>query len=131
MTKGFLSPTSRGWLHPIVKNKSLLNEIGIEVNFHFKFSDEVKYCDVVIVESRFVYKDWRANKSRIFDLLSTLKTQDNKVFYYDLKEIHLFMGFEALPYVDKLLKPFIFKDKNNYCVPLNGFTIITDYFKKE
>ena len=131
LTKGFLSPTSRGWLHPIVKNKSLLNEIGIEVNFHFKFSDEVKYCDVVIVESRFVYKDWRANKSMIFDLLSTLKTQDNKVFYYDLGDSTYSWGLEALPYVDKLLKPFIFKDKNNYCVPLNGFTIITDYYFKK
>ncbi len=128
LTKGFLSPTSRGWLHPIVKNKSLLNEIGIEVNFYFKFSDEVKYCDVVIVESRFVYKDWRANKSRIFDLLSKLKTQDNKVFYYDLGDSTYSWALEALPYVDKLLKPFIFRDKKKYCVPLNGFTIITDYY---
>ena len=113
LTKGFLSPTSRGWLHPIVKNKSLLNEIGIEVNFHFKFSDEVKYCDVVIVESRFVYKDWRANKSRIFDLLSTLKTRDNKVFYYDLGDSTYSWGLEALPYVDKLLKPLL-------CIVING-----------
>ena len=128
LSKGFLSPTSRGWLHPIVKNKQLLSEMGIEVNFYFKFSDEVKYCDVVIVESRFVYLDWRANKSKIFDLLTRLKTQNNKVFYYDLGDSTYSWGLEALPYVDKLLKPFIFKDKNNYCVPLNGFTIITNYY---
>ena len=84
LTRGFLSPTSRGWLHPIVKNQSLLSETGTDINFHFKYTEEVKYCDVVIVESRFVYKDWRANKTKIFELLTKLKTKTNKVFYYDL-----------------------------------------------
>ncbi|MDB3938714.1 hypothetical protein N9369_01195 [Candidatus Pelagibacter sp.] len=128
LTKGFLSPTSRGWLHPLVKNKSMLLDMGINLNFYFKYSDEVRFCDVVIVESRFVYKDWRANKSKIFELLTNLKTKNNKVFYYDLGDSTYSWALEALPYVDKLLKPFIFKDKNNYCVPLNGFTIITDYY---
>ena len=131
LTKGFLSPTSRGWLHPLVKNKSRLSEMGIDLNFYFKNLEEVKFCDVVIVESRFVFKDWRENKLKIFDLLSSLKTKNNKVFYYDLGDSTYSWGLEALPYVDKLLKPFIFKDKNNYCVPLKGFTIITDYYYKK
>ena len=80
LTKGFLSPTSRGWLHPLVKNKSMLLDMGINLSFYFKYSDEVKFCDVVIVESRFVYKDWRANKSKIFELLTNLKTKFGKMF---------------------------------------------------
>ena len=73
LTKGFVSPTSRGWLHPIVKNLDLLNEMGMDINFYFKNSEEVKFCDLVIVESRFVYKDWRSNKSKIFQLLYRFK----------------------------------------------------------
>lgn len=131
LTRGFVSPTSRGWLHPLVKNQDYLKELGIDINFYFKYSNDVKYCDVVIVESRFVYRDWSTNKSKIFELLIDLKTENNKVFYYDLGDSTYSWALEALPYVDKLLKPFIFKDKNNYCIPLNGFTIITDYYFKK
>ncbi len=56
LTRGFVSPTSRGWLHPLVKNQDYLKELGIDINFYFKYSNDVKYCDVVIVESRFVYR---------------------------------------------------------------------------
>lgn len=128
LTKGFVSPTSRGWLYPIVRNKHILNDMGIDINFYFKYSEEIKFCDVVIVESRFVYKLWGSNKLKIFELLTNLKTKKNKLFYYDLGDSTYSWALEALPYVDKLLKPFIFKDKYKYCTPLNGFTIITDYY---
>ena len=130
LTRGFVSPTSRGWLHPLVKNQDYLKELD-RYKLLFQHSNDVKYCDVVIVESRFVYRDWSTNKSKIFELLIDLKTENNKVFYYDLGDSTYSWALEALPYVDKLLKPFIFKDKNNYCIPLNGFTIITDYYFKK
>ena len=114
LTKGFLSPTSRGWLHPILNNKSTLFEMGLNINFYQKYSEKVKYCDLIIVESKFVRADWRKNKSKIFEFLSNLKTKNNKIFYYDLGDNTYSWGLETLPYVDKLLKPFIFKDKNNY-----------------
>ena len=131
LTKGFLSPTSRGWLYPIVNNKSKLFEMGLDLNFYLKYSDEVKLCDVIIVESKFVRAKWKENKNEIFDFLTNLKTKNNKVFYYDLGDTTYSWGLEVLPYVDKLLKPFIFKDKNNYCVPLRGFNILTDYYLKK
>jgi len=83
------------------------------------------------VESKFVRADWRKNKSKIFEFLSNLKTKNNKIFYYDLGDNTYSWGLETLPYVDKLLKPFIFKDKNNYCVPLEGFNILTDFYCKQ
>ena len=142
LTNGFRSPTTRGWLHPLVKNKSRLFEMGIDISFHFKNSEKIKFCDLVIVESKFVIKKWNLssgnhtkdnwikNRSKIFEFLINLKTKDNKVFYYELGDSTYSWALDLLPYVDKLLKPFIFKDKNNYCVPLNGFNIITDYYYK-
>ena len=79
LTKGFVSPTSRGWLHPIVKNLDLLNEMGVDINFYFKNSEEVKFCDLVIVETG-LFISWRSNKSKIFQLLTDLKTVNNKCF---------------------------------------------------
>ncbi len=131
LTKGFLSPTSRGWLHPILKNKSRLFEMGLDLNFYQKYSERVKDCDIVIVESKFVRADWKENKLKIFEFLKDLKTKNNKVFYYDLGDNTYSWGLEALPYVDKLFKPFIFKDKNYYCIPLEGFNILTDFYCKE
>jgi len=130
LTKGFLSPTARGWLHPIVKNKHSLLELGVDVSFFLKNSEKVKFCDVVIVESKFVRDDWLKNKEKIFEFLHSLKTKNNKVFFYDLGDSTYSWVLEALPYVDKLLKPFIFKDKNNYCIPLDGCNILTDYYSK-
>ena len=40
LTKGFLSPTTRGWLYPVVKNKLRLSELGINLSFHLKQSKE-------------------------------------------------------------------------------------------
>lgn len=130
LTRGFLSPNSRGWLFPIIKNMSRLKKLGVEVSFHFRYSEDIKFCDVVIVESKYVIKDWSINKSKIFDLLKKLKTNTNKVFYYELNDSTFCWALEALPYVDKLLKPFIFRDKSNYCRPLDGYTIISDYYIK-
>ena len=64
LTKGFLSPTARGWLHPVVKNKSRLFEMGVDLSFYLKITEEVKYCDVVIIESRFVKSEWNKNKEK-------------------------------------------------------------------
>ena len=130
LTKGFLSPTARGWLHPVVKNKSRLFEMGVDLSFYLKITEEVKYCDVVIIESRFVKSEWNKNKEKIFELLLNLKTKNNKVFFYDLGDSTFSWVLEVLPYVDKLLKPFIFKDKSNYCKPLDGCNIITHYYFK-
>ena len=128
LTKGFLSPTARGWLHPVVKNRSKLSEMGIDLSFFLKYSEEVKFCDIVIVESKF-YRDWWAiNKSKIFELLVNLKTKSNKVYLYDLGDSTYSWDLEVLPYVDRFFKPFIFKDKTNYCIPLDGCNIITNYY---
>ena len=127
LTKGFLSPTTRGWLHPVVKNRSKLLDMGIDISFFQKKNDSINECDVVIVESKFVRDDWSKDKSKIFDFLSNLKN-NNKVIFYDLGDSTYSWVLEVLPYVDKLLKPFIFKDKNNYCIPLEGCNIISNYY---
>jgi hypothetical protein len=131
LTKGFLSPNSRGWLYPIVKNKSRLFEMGIDLTFFLKNSEKIKFCDVVIIESKFVKDYWAKNKEKIFKLLINLKTKNNKVFFYDLGDSTSSWVLEVLPYVDKLFKTFVFKDKNNYCIPLNGNHILTDYYYKK
>ena len=143
LTNGFLSPTSRGWLHPIVKNKSRLFEMGIDLSFHFKNTEEIKFCDVVIVESKFIFNNWNLgsgnhtedlwlkNRTKIHEFLINLKTENNKVFYYELGDSTYSWGLDVLPHVDKLLKPFIFKDKSNYCVPLDECNLYTDYYSKK
>ena len=130
LTKGFLSPTARGWLHPVVKNMKLLQDYGVNLSFFLKNTEDIKFCDVVIVESKYIKDLWLKNKEKIFEFLLSLKTKNNKVFLYDLGDSTYSWVLEALPYIDKLLKPFIFKDKNNYCVPLDGCNLISDYYFK-
>ena len=130
LTKGFLSPTSRGWLHPVVRNKQMLLDSGLDISFYFENSEKVKFCDVVIVESKFVRDEWMKSKEKIFELLINLKTKNNKIFFYDLGDSTYSWVLEVLPYVDKFFKPFIFKDKNNYCIPLNGCNIFTNYYAR-
>ncbi len=130
LTKGFISPNSRGWLYPIVKNKLRLSKMGIDLNFFLENSEDFKFCDAVIVESKFFRDYWIKDKEKIFEFLTNLKTKNNKVFFYDLGDSTYSWVLEVLPYVDKLFKTFVFKDKNNYCVPLNGNHILTDYYYK-
>ena len=92
LTKGFLSPTSRGWLHPVVRNKQMLLDSGLDISFYFKNSEKVKFCDVVIVESKFVRDEWMKSKEKIFELLINLKTKNNKIFFMIL-ETRLIHGF--------------------------------------
>ena len=58
LTRGFLSPNARGWLYSIIKHIPRLSEMGIDLSFYLKNSEEVKFCDVVIVESKFVRDYW-------------------------------------------------------------------------
>lgn len=130
LTKGFISPNSRGWLYTIIKNKFRLSKMGMDLNFFLKISEEIKFCDVVIIESKFFRDYFIRDKEKIFETLTNLKTASNKVFFYDLGDSSYSWVLEVLPYVDKLFKTFVFKDKNNYCIPLNGNHILTDYYYK-
>ena len=58
LTKGFLAPNARGWLYSIIKHKPRLSEMGIDLSFYLENSEEVKFCDVVIVESKFIRDYW-------------------------------------------------------------------------
>ena len=131
LTAGFLSPTARGWLYPLIAYRLQLLDMGIQLDFYTKNHEKLKYCDIVIVESKFIKDDLLNNKIKVFEFLSSLKTKDNLVFIYDLGDSTYSWSIETLPYIDKLLKPFIFKDKMNYTIPLEGCNLISSfYFEK-
>ncbi|MBD1109343.1 hypothetical protein IDH26_04500 [Pelagibacterales bacterium SAG-MED50] len=130
LTRGFLSPNARGWLYSIIKHIPRLSERGIDLSFYLKNSEEVKFCDVVIVESKFVRDYWIKDEEKIFKLLINLKTKNNKVFFFDLGDSTYSWDLAVLPYVDKFLKPYIFKDRTNYFLPLDECNNITNYYQK-
>lgn len=128
LTKGLYSYNGIAFLTPLILNKKRLKEIGVEIEFFTKLSSKLTNCDVLILESKFFVQYWQ-NTDKLFSLLQSLKKQ-NKLYFFDLGDSSSSWVLGVLPFVDRLYKSYLLKDKNLYTKPLYGGRVWTDFYHK-
>lgn len=128
LTKGLHSYNGIAFLTPLILNQKRLKEIGVDITFFTKLSKKLTDCDVLILESKFFIEYWK-NTDKLFTLLQSLKKQ-NKLYFFDLGDGSSSWVLGVLPFVDRLYKSYIFKDKSLYTKSFYGGRIWTDYYHK-
>ena len=128
LTQGFRTPNGSSWVSPLITNRHALKELGLDIYFYTSYKIKVKECDFLIVDSKYGKHLWKQDRTKLYDFLASLKTSTNKVYFYDLGDSTFSWELGVLPYVDKLFKTFIFKDKDLYLTRMHGNTIWNEYY---
>ena len=132
LTEGFRSTNGIGFLYPILFNKKRLKEnFNMEVNIYTKRSKKLFECNVLICDSKFYKSYWKDQKQKIFQDFIEYKKNIDKVYFYDSGDSSGFLLAEILPYVDKYIKSFVYKDKTLYMKDFYGGRIWTDFYHKK
>jgi hypothetical protein len=88
-------------------------------------------CDTLICDSKYYKNLWKHKKDEIFSDFIKYKKNISTVIFYDIGDSTGFLIAEILPYVDRYIKSFTYKDKEQYLVPFYAGRIWTDYYNKE
>ncbi|MDA9082150.1 glycosyltransferase [Gammaproteobacteria bacterium] len=130
LTKGPDSYNARAFLHPIIRNKVLLHEYGINYQFFYEILPATTNCDVLIIDSKF-FKSWyQGNEEKMYTFLDQAR-QDVKIIFFDTTDSAGYILGDILPYVDRYLKHQILADKKLYLTSLYGRRFFSDYYHKK
>lgn len=129
LSSGFHSQNSRGFLHPILANFSLIRANGVHVSID-QFRDDPK-CprDVLMVDSKAV--DHLVTESDEQTLVGWLEKQRRyfkRILFVDLTDSAGWLMSSVLPYVDRYYKGQLLTDRTNYCRPMYGRRLYTQYY---
>lgn len=129
LTKGLRSYNGIAFLTPLILNQKRFLEIGVTIEFFTKISEKLTDCDILILESKF-FVSWWQNSELLFNTLKKLKKK-NKLYYFDLGDSSSSWCLGVLPFINKMYKSYLLKDKKRYTKPLYGGRIWTDYYHQK
>jgi hypothetical protein len=120
------------FLFPLKFNaRNLKSDYNISINYFQEISDKLYECDVLIVSSWIIGREfnwWVSEKEKIYEFLEKAKNIVGKVIWFDISDSTGTTQFLVLPYVDSYLKCQILADKSKYLKKLYANRIYTDYY---
>ena len=123
------SPNSLGFIYPILVNRPLFSEKGVEFRFHDSLRRMPLDCDVIFVNSKF-FKKWHLKDERgVYDVLQGFRKAAHKIVWFDTNDSTGTTQFNIMPFVDAYCKSQVLKDRSLYRKNLYGLRVFTDYYK--
>src|SRR3989339_1045549 len=114
---------------PLLVNRRLLKNSGIELNLCYRLSDGVFDADAVIFNSKyFISPCWNGPRSGIYPLLSAARKKAGRVLWFDTTDSTGTGQFDVLPYVDGYYKGHVLKNREDYLRKYYGERIYSDYY---
>ena len=114
----------------LYENKQTLKNFNININFYKKINKEFLNGDVLILSSRYFYKQKENNVNAILKSLNDIYYFNKNILWFDLRDSAGTTQFEVMPYVKKYLKGQIYKNNEYYLNYLYGGRFYTDYYFK-
>ncbi len=124
-------------LNPFFKNRV---QLRAQLNFTFQHRQAVTLAEITQacqfipsdINVLFVRPDWREQPESVTEVMQTIRSTypHLKIFFIDPWDQVSSRFFGVLPYVDRLLKYQRLKHLEQYHMPLEGGTMITDYLAR-
>lgn len=123
------SPNENAFLAPLRRIEKMLKQENINFDFFNQIEEALFDADILFLSSKFFSPWWRRfGFERIKDFLLRAKSQNNRIFWFDLSDSTGTTHFKVLSYVDKYVKSQILKDKIRYQQKYYGMRIATDFY---
>ena len=121
---------TRGLYQPLLKNKGLLSDVGIQVRIFRKFLPEIAECDVLGIDSKVFKEQWLNRSAEVLDSVDRLRGQVNSLIWFNTADSTGSIQHRVLPFVRLYCKSQLLKNMNLYKSPLYGGRVYTDFFHK-
>ena len=118
-----------GFLYPLIKWKNKIKSEKIKFNVNYNLKNNLR-SDIIILDSKYHRNNWINNSQKIYQDLSFLKNQCNKLVYCDTGDSSGWIQLKVFKYVDKYWKLQILKNKKLYLNKFYDGRVYTDYYYK-
>jgi hypothetical protein len=121
---------TRGLYQPIVKNRELLSENGVQVNVFTRLVPELVECDVLGIDSKFFKELWASKPGEVLDKMDRLRSRLSALIWFNTADSTGSIQERVLPYVRLYCKSQLLKNMNRYRSPMYGGRVYTEFFHK-
>jgi len=125
----YASPNSLALLYPLLVNRRIFRQRGVEFSFFDRLHKRLSCCDVLFLNSKF-FRRWHTERERrLYDVLAELKKCVQRLVWFDTTDSSGTTQFNVMPYVDVYCKSQLLKDRSLYGRRYYGNRIFTDYYR--
>lgn len=121
------SQNSAAFLSPILWNRPLIRERGVEVAVFHATTANLLDCDVLAVSSKFWGGDWNQHREGALALLDRARN-GRRIVYFDRSSSAGTVNADVLPLVHRYLKTSAYADRTNYRRAVYGSRLFADYY---
>jgi hypothetical protein len=120
--------SSMGLVEPLLRNRELFRDAGINIRRVYSRPDRTRGSDVLILDSKVLKAQWGSNPDIALNTISDLRSRTNKLCFFDSADSTGSVQTQVIPFVDLYLKAQVLRDKTQYEKTLYGERVYTDYF---
>lgn len=128
LTEGYVTPTGRSFLFPIIYHQDALRAAGISSRIYKKLTPGLTNCDTLIVDSKFYRDAWAHGSAPILEELEGFREQAGQVLWFDTTDSTGNLQTAVFPFVDHYFKNQVLKDRSLYKKVFYGTRIYTDFY---
>lgn len=134
LSAGYISANSQSLLNPLLINRKLLSDAGLNLAFFYDISESIYDCDYLVIDSKFFKPLWAGQGEFALDTIRRLSNDISSVFWFHTGDSAGSLGSYAaavLPLVKKFFKSQVYSDRSLYQKPLYGNRLYTDFYNRQ
>ena len=118
----------RAFLAPLLANRRLFLDSGIQFHLFHRPTVELNDCDVLLINSAFWQGPWIDHRSQALGLIARLVERTPEVLFFDRSSTSSTVISDILPLVKRYYKTNLLNDRSLYQKRLYGQRQFTDYY---
>lgn len=124
------SLNSRGFLFPIIHNRTRLLKRGYKVRFFRSVRPELFECDVLGVDSKHHRDRWLSESVQVLEEFERFRNGVQRVLFFDTGDSSGALLPAVLPFVDTYCKAQLLHDRKQYLRPHYGGRLFADFYHR-
>ena len=130
LSPGFTTSNGSAFLFPIVAHRNALKNASLDICIVNRSNPRLTDCDVLVIDSKEFRTEWRADKIRTLDLISSYKNAGTKVVWADTTDGSGTLQAPVFPVVDRYLKSQLLVDSSRYSDRVYGGRVHSEYYNQ-
>ena len=118
----------RAFLAPLLANRRLFQDSGIQFRLYQQPKPELTDCDVLMINSAFWEAPWVDRRTQALELIAHLVECVPETLFFDRSSTSSTVISDILPLVKRYYKTNLLRDRSLYQKPLDGQRQFTDYY---
>jgi len=119
---------TKALLYPFLLNRESLADCDIYYEIFSRSLDQIKDCDIVIIDSKVFRNLWGSDPNKAYESLSELGDGSQKTVWFNTGDSTGGVQKQVIDVVDRYYKGQLLKDRSQYERSYYGGRIYTDYY---